>query len=100
MSDLKAIEQALEVPAVPQSAVRPGQVAERVAHPFAVSRPTGPQELSLAATPTRNCLTIGTKFWRRERDSNRIPTPSRISKLRIQKTTWSPGIPRKPHSCH
>src|ERR1700693_5847622 len=31
-----------------------------------------------------------------ERDSNRIQTPSQISKLRIQKTNWSPGIPRKP----
>jgi hypothetical protein len=35
-----------------------------------------------------------------ERDSNRIQTPSRISKLRIRKTIRSPAIPRKPHSCH
>jgi hypothetical protein len=45
---------------------RAGHVAERVAHPFAVSRPAGPQELSLAAEPARNCLTDSTKFWRRE----------------------------------
>jgi hypothetical protein len=62
--------------------------------------PTCPRKLSLAAASTRNCLTIGTKLWRRERDSNRIQTLSRISKLRIQKTIWSPGIPRNPHSCH
>jgi hypothetical protein len=39
-------------------------------------------------------------IWRRERDSNRIQTPSRISMLRIRKITRSPRIPPKPHSCH
>src|SRR5579863_9396519 len=50
---------------------------ERVAHVFAVSHPTGPQELSLAATPMRNCLNTGKLFWRRERDSNPTEAPVR-----------------------
>ena len=61
-SDLKAIEHAIEMPPVPQFALRAGQ------------------------------------------DSNRIQIPSRIIKLRIQKTVRSPGSPRKRHgrhwSCH
>jgi hypothetical protein len=38
-SDLKAIEQPMKVPLVPQFPVPAGQVAERVARPFAISHP-------------------------------------------------------------
>jgi hypothetical protein len=68
-------------------------------HPFALSCPTGLQELSLEAIATRNCLILVQNIGG-ERDSNRIQTPSQISKLRIQKIIRSPRIPSKPHSCH
>jgi len=41
----------------------------------------------------------GVRSWR-ARDSNRIRTPCRISKLRIQRKILSPTIPRNPHTCH
>jgi len=45
--------------------------SQRGSRAYSRSRtPTGPHELSLQATPTRNCLKTSKKCWRRERDSN------------------------------
>lgn len=51
-------------------------------------------------SPKHNCLNTDKKFWRGERDSNRIQIHCQISKLRIRKTIRSPAIPQKPLSCH
>ena len=50
--------------------------------------PTVPKALSLAANLARNCLTIGTKVWRRERDSNprRAFDPYTLSRAGPQST--------------
>lgn len=64
-----------------------GQIHHKVALAIALSRPQQSQKLAIGyrynRDRKRSCLKTGTNYWRRERDSNPIKTPSQISKLRI-----------------
>jgi hypothetical protein len=81
-SDLKAIEQAIEMPPVPQSPVRVGHVAERASGAHSGSRaPTGPQELSLAAAPDAQLPEIWYKILAEREGFEPGGSPSQISNL-------------------
>jgi hypothetical protein len=100
-SDLRAIKQAMEAPAA--RSITESETAEhREGHApdHAVTSPGIPRSCHWKRNRSCNCLTTGSNYWRRERDSNRIQRPSRTRNLLNRNAIRSPLIPGNPRSCH